>query len=114
MTSPDLLCDSAAVESRRTHHERRTTKVPSQAMLWTRLNCPGSVPGSPQENSSLPRPANTCERGRWHRVIAAAKSAYHYPLIVKHLWHAPLLQAADQEIVYRDLKRFTYREPSET
>ena len=44
------------------------------------------------------------------KVIAAAKSAYQYPLIVKHLWHAPLLQAADQEIVYRDLKRFTYRE----
>jgi fatty-acyl-CoA synthase len=44
------------------------------------------------------------------RVIAAAKSAYQYPLIIKHLWHAPLLQAADQEIVYRDLKRFTYRE----
>ena len=44
------------------------------------------------------------------RVIAVAKSAYQYPLIVKHLWHAPLLQAADQEIVYRDLKRFTYRE----
>ena len=41
---------------------------------------------------------------------AAAKSAYHYPLIIKHLWHAPLLQAADQEIVYRDLRRFTYRE----
>ena len=44
------------------------------------------------------------------KVIAAAKSAYQYPLIIKHLWHAPLLQAADQEIVYRDLKRFTYRE----
>src|SRR5215470_6650148 len=44
------------------------------------------------------------------KVVAAAKSAYQYPLIVKHLWHAPLLQAADQEIVYRDLKRFTYRE----
>src|SRR5262245_669050 len=44
------------------------------------------------------------------RVIAAAKSAYQYPLIIKHLWHAPLLQAADQEIVYRDLRRFTYRE----
>ena len=44
------------------------------------------------------------------RVIAAAKSAYQYPLIIKNLWHAPLLQAADQEIVYRDLKRFTYRE----
>src|ERR1700751_3376625 len=44
------------------------------------------------------------------RIIAPAKSAYQYPLIIKHLWHAPLLQAADQEIVYRDLKRFTYRE----
>ena len=32
------------------------------------------------------------------RVIAAAKSAYQYPLIIKHLWHAPLLQAADQEM----------------
>jgi fatty-acyl-CoA synthase len=42
--------------------------------------------------------------------IAAAKSAYHYPLIIKHLWHAPLRQAADREIVYRDLRRFTYRE----
>lgn len=42
------------------------------------------------------------------RVIA--KSAYQYPLIIKHLWHAPLLQAADQEIVYRDLSRITYRE----
>src|ERR1700747_1796800 len=44
------------------------------------------------------------------KIIAAAKSAYQYPLIIKHLWHAPLLQAPDQEIVYRDLKRFTYRE----
>jgi fatty-acyl-CoA synthase len=44
------------------------------------------------------------------RIIAATKSAYQYPLIIKHLWHAPLLRAADQEIVYQDLKRFTYRE----
>ena len=42
--------------------------------------------------------------------IAASKSAYHYSLLIKHLWHAPLLQAADQEIVYRDLRRFTYRD----
>src|SRR5262249_48076275 len=27
-----------------------------------------------------------------------------------HLWHTPLLQAPDQEIVYRDLRRLTYRE----
>src|SRR5580704_6487592 len=44
------------------------------------------------------------------RIIAAAKSAYQYPLLIKHLWHAPLLQAPDQGIVYRDLRRFTYRE----
>jgi hypothetical protein len=26
---------------------------------------------------------------RTDRVIAAAKFAYQYPLIIKHLWHAP-------------------------
>jgi fatty-acyl-CoA synthase len=36
--------------------------------------------------------------------------AYHYPLLLKQLWHTPLAQAADQEIVYRDMKRFTFRE----
>jgi fatty-acyl-CoA synthase len=41
---------------------------------------------------------------------AAAKSAYPYPLIIKQLWHAPLRHSADQEIVYRELRRFTYRE----
>jgi fatty-acyl-CoA synthase len=37
-------------------------------------------------------------------------AAYHYPLLLKQLWHTPLAQAADQEIVYRDRKRFTFRE----
>jgi fatty-acyl-CoA synthase len=44
------------------------------------------------------------------RLIQSAKSAYGFPLIVKHFWHAPLLQAPDQEVVYRDLKRFAYRD----
>lgn len=44
------------------------------------------------------------------KLITAASSAYGYPLLIKHLWHAPLLQAANQEIVYRDLRRLTYRE----
>jgi fatty-acyl-CoA synthase len=44
------------------------------------------------------------------RLINVAKSAYQYPLLIKQLWHSPLLQAPDQEIVYRDLKRFTYRD----
>ncbi|MGA2997523.1 fatty acid--CoA ligase [Bradyrhizobium sp.] len=42
------------------------------------------------------------------RLIQSAKSAYQYPLIFKQLWHTPCVQARDQEIVYRDLKRFTY------
>ena len=43
-------------------------------------------------------------------LIHDAKSAYKYPLLIKQLWHAPLVQAADQVIVYRDTKRFTYRQ----
>ena len=39
-----------------------------------------------------------------------AKSAYKYPLLLKQLWHTPLAQAPDQVIVYRDMKRFTYRQ----
>ena len=42
--------------------------------------------------------------------IQVAKSAYQYPLLVKQLWHTPLVQAPDQVIVYRDTKRFTYRQ----
>jgi len=42
------------------------------------------------------------------RLIQTAKSAYQYPLIFKQLWHTPRMQAPDQEIVYRDLRRFTY------
>src|SRR5258708_2557512 len=42
------------------------------------------------------------------KLIQTTKSAYQYPLILKQLWHTPRVQAPDQEIVYRDLKRFTY------
>ncbi len=42
------------------------------------------------------------------RLIQVTKSAYQYPLIFKQLWHTPRVQAPGQEIVYRDLKRFTY------
>ncbi|MEX2746136.1 fatty acid--CoA ligase [Rhizobium mongolense] len=44
------------------------------------------------------------------RLIPTTKSAYQYPLLIKQLWHTPLLQAPDQEIVYRDIRRFTYRQ----
>jgi fatty-acyl-CoA synthase len=47
------------------------------------------------------------------RLIQVAKSAYQYPLIFKQLWHTPLMQSPDQEIVYRDRKRFTYRQIKE-
>ena len=62
-------------------------------------------------DNTVPRPALPKQFPASNTAgIGSAKSAYHYPLIIKHLWHAPLLQAADQEIVYRDLRRFTYRE----
>src|SRR3954468_16849494 len=44
------------------------------------------------------------------RFIQAAGSAYKYPLLIKQLWHTPLAQAPDQVIVYRGIKRFTYRQ----
>ncbi|MDM9627810.1 fatty acid--CoA ligase [Rhizobium sp. S152] len=44
------------------------------------------------------------------KFTQASSSAYQYPLLVKQLWHAPLQQAPDQVIVYRDCARFTYRE----
>src|SRR5271163_2646929 len=47
------------------------------------------------------------------RLIQIAKSAYQYPLILKQLLHTPLLQSPDQEIVYRDRTRFTYKQLGE-
>jgi fatty-acyl-CoA synthase len=44
------------------------------------------------------------------RKIPVTPSAYSYPLLIKQLLHAPLTQAAEQEIIYRDLKRMTYAE----
>ena len=44
------------------------------------------------------------------RLIEKVDSAYSYPLLIKQLLHTPVLQNPDQEIVYRDKKRFTYRE----
>jgi fatty-acyl-CoA synthase len=44
------------------------------------------------------------------RFTQAAASAYKYPLLIKQLWHTPLVQAPDQVIVYRGIKRLTYRQ----
>jgi acyl-CoA synthetase (AMP-forming)/AMP-acid ligase II len=42
--------------------------------------------------------------------MAAASSAYAYPLLIKQLLHTPMALAADQEIVYRDQIRYRYRD----
>ena len=47
------------------------------------------------------------------RIIDRTPTAYRSPLLVKHLLHAPRAFALDQEIVYRDLVRYTYREFAE-
>lgn len=44
------------------------------------------------------------------RIVTATRSAYSYPLLIKQLLATPLAWAPDQEIVYRDRARFTYRE----
>jgi len=38
-----------------------------------------------------------------------APEAYAYPLVLKQLWHSALAVNPEQEIVYRDRKRLTYR-----
>jgi fatty-acyl-CoA synthase len=40
-------------------------------------------------------------------------SAYAYPLLIKQLLHTPLAVAPEQEIVYRDQRRLTYRDLAE-
>ena len=42
------------------------------------------------------------------RLIDVARAAYQYPLLIKQLLHAPMVQAPYQQIVYRDLRRLTY------
>ncbi len=44
------------------------------------------------------------------RLITSAEGAYAYPLLVKQLLRNALVQAGEQEIVYRDLRRLTYAE----
>lgn len=45
-----------------------------------------------------------------YRLISHSASAYAYPLLIKSLLNTPVLYAPDQEIVYRDRVRLTYRE----
>uniref|UniRef100_A0A832EDX8 Fatty acid--CoA ligase n=1 Tax=Desulfacinum infernum TaxID=35837 RepID=A0A832EDX8_9BACT len=42
------------------------------------------------------------------KLVDRTPSAYAYPLLIKHLLHRPLRCTPNQEIVYRDLYRFTY------
>lgn len=42
--------------------------------------------------------------------IQVTPSAYTYPLLIKQLLHTPLATSPDQEIVYADKRRHTYRE----
>ncbi len=44
------------------------------------------------------------------QLVDRAPDAYSYPLLIKQLLHTPIIYAPDQEIVYRDQLRFTYRD----
>jgi fatty-acyl-CoA synthase len=43
-------------------------------------------------------------------LIQRTSSAYTYPLLIKNLLYAPVVDNPDQEIVYRDQLRYTYRD----
>lgn len=45
-----------------------------------------------------------------NNLIARTQSAYAYPLLIKNLFLAPVAENPDQEIVYRDTFRYTYRD----
>ncbi|MFC1533249.1 fatty acid--CoA ligase [Thermodesulfobacteriota bacterium] len=44
------------------------------------------------------------------RLITRTKSAYSFPLLIKQILNTPIYFTPDQEIVYRDLTRYTYRD----
>jgi fatty-acyl-CoA synthase len=44
------------------------------------------------------------------RITEKTSSAYPYQLLIKHLLRTPMIYSPDQEIVYRDSFRYTYRE----
>jgi fatty-acyl-CoA synthase len=43
------------------------------------------------------------------QIVEAAPDAYAYPLLIKQLLLTPLAHSPDQEIIYRDSSRYTYR-----
>ena len=53
--------------------------------------------------------ASPTQTGSGADLIERTPSAYDYPLLIKHLLHTPLAHAPEQEIVYRDLKRYDYQ-----
>lgn len=44
------------------------------------------------------------------KIIEQTKSAYSYPLLIKNLLTNSLVRSPDQEIIYRDEMRYTYRD----
>ena len=44
------------------------------------------------------------------QLVERAPEAYPYPLLIKHLLHTPIVYAPDQEIIYRDQLKLTYRD----
>jgi len=44
------------------------------------------------------------------KIIEKDASVYSFQLLIKHLLRTPVIYAPDQEIIYRDVFRYTYRE----
>lgn len=42
------------------------------------------------------------------KTIKPTQSAHNYPLLIKNILKTPLIYSPNQEIIYRDLNRYTY------
>ena len=58
-------------------------------------------------------PKRSGPEGRMETLITRTPSAYDYPLLIKNLLFSPFAYNPDEEIVYRDTVRITYREMRE-
>jgi fatty-acyl-CoA synthase len=69
--------------------------------------------GTVSRSESATRQQHAEEINMGFAPVEVTPSAYTYPLLIKQLLHTPLTTSPDQEIVYRDQCRLTYRDFSQ-
>ena len=75
---------------------------------WDKIEKKRGSERTTEGDGGVARRGGSEEADRDGKAHTGRQSAYQFPLLFKHIWNTPLLQARDQEVVYRDAKRFTY------